>query len=96
MTATIPSDHLAQQNKVAFFVCLSSGKKQPQKPSQLPTSLRCGLKMMQTFTLIFAFLAKLAEKFLSAMVHAAIFLRNSLASLLCYPAVNHNSMILIL
>lgn len=77
MNATIPSDHLAQRNKVAE-VWLSSGKKTPQKPLQLPTSLHCGLKMMQAFTLIFAFLAKLAEKFLSAMVHAAIFLKNSL------------------
>lgn len=42
------------------------------------------------------FLPKLAGQFVNAMIYAAFFLRNSLFSLLFYPAVNHGSMVLIL
>lgn len=76
MSATIPSDHLAQQNKVVE-VWLSSGKKKPktkQKPSQLPTSLRCGFHHASVHFGL-CFFARMAGEFLNAMVHTALFLK---------------------
>lgn len=96
MSAMIPSGYLAQQKK-EVQVWLSPEVKKPQtltkkNYSQLPAPLHCCF-CHASIDFDLCFLPKLAGEFVIAMVCAPLFLRYSLFSVFCYPAINHNSMI---